>query len=445
MSSRKFNYRALNSSLRDNIEYVSRTLKRRWPAQADSGGPRRERTGCDYEAYLPDRLVGRAWSLGGDTAADIADAEADIIRLNSRASALTDTEGLARLLLRAEAVASSRIEGLEAGPRRVLRAEAAISLGEASLDVTADEILGNIRAMQIALAEADGDLNVEVLLAIHRELLRGTSHESLGGVIRTEQNWIGGSNYNPCSAVFVPPPPEFVEDLLRDLCEFCSNDDLSPLAQAGIAHAQFETIHPFADGNGRTGRALIHLILRRRGIAPLFVPPISLILATWSRRYIDGLAATRYAGPATGAAAREGVNQWLALFATATKRAVSDAVAYEEVIEALQESWRTRLEPFRADSSVDLLLRALPGAPVFTVRTIEQLIGRSFEASNQAVSRVAEAGIVKQVRVGRRNRAFEAPELIEAFVGLERRLASPEGNTRISAPARPVPRLPQRT
>jgi Fic family protein len=125
---------------------------------------------------------------------------------------LTDTEGLARLLLRAEAVASSRIEGLEAGPRRVLRAEAAISLGEASLDVTADDILGNIRAMQFALKESDvaGPLTVDTLLRIHRELLRGTQHEHLGGVIRTEQNWIGGTNYNPCSAVFVPPPPEHV-------------------------------------------------------------------------------------------------------------------------------------------------------------------------------------------------------------------------------------------
>ena len=272
----------------------------------------------------------------------------------------------------------------------------------------------------------------------------GTRHESIGGVIRTEQNWIGGSNYNPCGAAFVPPPPEFVEELIQDLCEFCSNDDLSPLAQAAIAHAQFETIHPFADGNGRAGRALIHLILRRRGIAPLFVPPISLVLATWSRRYIEGLAATRYSGPAKGTAAREGVNQWLALFATATRRAVSDAVTYEEVIEALQRSWRAKLEPFRADSSLDLLLRALPGAPVFTVRTAEQLLGRSFEASNQAVGKLTEAGIVKQVRVGRRNRAFEAPELIEAFVGLERQLASPDGNTRISAPVRPVPRLPQR-
>ena len=94
----------------------------------------------------------------------------------------------------------------------------------------------------------------------------------LSGVVRTTQNWIGGSSYNPCSASFVPPPPEHVEGLLDDLLVYINSDDHPALVQAAIAHAQFETIHPFADGNGRTGRALIHVILRRRGLAPRFVP-----------------------------------------------------------------------------------------------------------------------------------------------------------------------------
>lgn len=429
------------SRLSHTLEGMARLLKRRWKAELDSGGTRRERTGCDYQAYVPDPLVGRSWSFDGDVTADIADAEADIVRLNARVSALSDTEGLARILLRAEAVASSRIEGLEAGPRRILRAEATTRSGEASRDVTADDILGNIRAMQLAVsgAEATSPVTVESVLGIHAELLRGTRHEGLGGTVRNEQNWIGGSNYNPCGAAFVPPPPEFVPELLEDLCAFCSSDDLSPLAQASIAHAQFETIHPFADGNGRTGRALIHIILRRRGIAPVLVPPISLVLATWSRAYIDSLAATRYEGSATSPRASEGTNRWLALAAAATRRAVADAVAYEEVVDSLQAGWRERLGGVRANSSLDLLLRMLPGAPVFTVRTAEELTGRTFEATNRAVSRLVETSIANQVKLGKRNRAFEVPELIEAFVGLERRLASPAGDTRHSPPARPVP------
>src|SRR5207302_3067265 len=138
------------------------------------------------------------------------------------------------------------------------------------------------------------------------------------------QNWIGGNDYNPCGADFVPPPPEFVPDLLLDLVAYLDSDDYSPLVQAAIAHAQFETIHPFADGNGRVGRALIHAVLRRRGLAPRYVPPISLVLATESRSYIGGLTAYRYMGEPTSAAAQEGVANWMGTFASATARAVQD-------------------------------------------------------------------------------------------------------------------------
>lgn len=410
-----------------------------WQA-THAGATRRERRGCVYEAYLPDGLAGRPWQLDGDVAADIADAEAAILAFNQREATLSDTEGLARLLLRAEAVASSRIEGLVVGPRRILKAELARDLGGQARDVQAEEILGNIRAMQAAVgAAATGEVTVETLLAIHSELLRGTAHGASAGSFRLEQNWIGGSSFNPCGASYIPPPPEHVPELMRDLVRFCSSDHLSPLSQAAIAHAQFETIHPFADGNGRTGRALIHLILRRRGLAPRFVPPVSLVLATWSDQYISALTATRYAGPPESDAARAGVNHWLGVFAAAARRAVADADAYEGTIGALQRAWRKRLGRVRADSSLDRLLWALPGIPVFTVRTVEELIGRSFEAANQSVARLVEAGIATQTALGRRNRAFEVPELIDAFIDLERTLASPAGDTRAAAPSRPAP------
>jgi Fic family protein len=196
-------------------------------------------------------------SLDGSVAADVTDAEAAIVRLNERATALVDTEALARLLLRAESVASSKIEGLEVGPRRLLEAEAARQLGEPASDVTAAEVLGNIEAMVYAVNSATdgGEITVAQLLEVHRRLLDGSRLEASGGQIRTVQNWIGGSSCNPCSAAYVPPPPEYVGDLLTDLCRFCSDDSLPALVQAALAHAQFETIHPFIDGNGRTGRA----------------------------------------------------------------------------------------------------------------------------------------------------------------------------------------------
>jgi Fic family protein len=416
-------------------------VKLSWASNRSSGLPRSARRGCEYEAYVPDALQGRAFSLSGETTADVADAERAVERLNREARALADSEALARLLLRAEAVASSKIEGLEVGGRRLLRAEAARGFGDDPRDVTATEVLNNIEAMRWAidaLSEAD-EIRVEHVLEIHARLLAGTSLEPHAGRLREQQNWIGGSSYNPCSAAFVPPPWERVAALMEDLCEFCNADSLPTVAQAAIAHAQFETIHPFIDGNGRTGRVLVHALLRRRGLAPVAVPPISLVLATWSDDYVNGLMATRSRDDPHSPKAREGVDRWLALFAAATSRAVSDAEAYESRIAEIQSTWRSRLGRVRADSAADRLIGALPGAPVITVRSAAALVDRTEQAVNEAIPRLVEARVLTQTTVGKRNRAFEAPELIEAFNDLERQLASPEGDTRFSPPERRVP------
>ena len=417
-------------------------VSRYWPAAPGAGASRADRRGCDYRAFVPDALSGREIVLDGSVVADVTDAEAAVARFNFEAQALNDYETLARLLLRAEAVASSRIEGLEIGGRRLLREEAADLMGEGTTDVTASEVLGNIRAMQWAVAGAAERERLQVadLLEIHRRLLDGTSRERFAGRIRDVQNWIGGSSFNPCSAVFVPPPPEFVPDLLEDLCAFASADELPAVVQAAIAHAQFETIHPFVDGNGRTGRALIHVILRRRGLAPRVVPPVSLVLATWSQDYIDGLTRTRVAAEPESEVARAGLNRWVALFAAALRRAIDDAEAYEAQVEELQEVWSRRLGRVRGGSATERLLRRLPAMPILTVTGAAAAIQRSFLATNRAVERLVAAGVLEQVRVGRRNRAFEAREVIDAFTDLERRLASPDGDTHVSEPARRVPR-----
>jgi len=384
--------------------------------------------------------------LDGDVAADVADAESAIARLNVAATSLIDTEALARILLRAESVASSKIEGLEVGARRLLRAEAARGMGDAPSDVTALEVLGNIDAMVAAIQSADeGEpVTLELLLDLHRRLLAGTRLEAHGGRLREVQNWIGGSDYNPCSAAFVPAPPELVEELMVDLVAFSNSNSLPAVAQAAVAHAQFETIHPFIDGNGRTGRALIHLILRRRGLAPRVLPPVSLILATWAKDYVGGLEASRYQGSSRTRAAHEGTNLWIGRFAGACSRAAADATSFEHRAQAIEAAWRDRLDKVRDRSASDLLLRALAGAPVVTVSSAADLIGRSFVQTNQAVGRLVEAGILNQVTVGRRNRAFEAPDIIDAFTDLERQFGSPAGDTRTSEPIRRVPRRPQK-
>lgn len=374
--------------------------------------------------------------LSGETAADVADAERAVQRLNQQARGLADSEAIARLLLRAEAVASSKIEGLEIGGRRLLRAQTAIRIGEQPGDITAVEVLNNIEAMHWAigdLTEADA-ITVEDLLGVHERLLAGTLLERHAGRIRDQQNWIGGSSYNPCSASFVPPPAEHVRPLLKDLCAFCNRDTLPTIAQAAIAHAQFETIHPFIDGNGRTGRALIHMIMRRRGLASVVVPPVSLVLATRSEDYINGLAAAR-----PRETELDGTDAWIATFAAAVIRAVDDAEQYEQRVADLQAAWLRRLGRVRSDSAVVRLIDVLPGAPVVTAQTATALVGRSLQAVNEALPRLVDAGILRQITVGRRNRAFEAPELLDAFNDLERQLASPDGDTSHSPPVRRVP------
>jgi Fic family protein len=303
-------------------------------------------------------------------------------------------------------------------------------------------VLSSISAMSSAIQSVSpGDpITVNHLLAFHRTLLGETRLAEHAGVIRGQQNWIGGSAYNPCSAEFIPPPPESVPDLLDDLCQFCNGDALPAIAQTAIAHSQFEAIHPFVDGNGRTGRALIHLVLRRRGLATRILPPISLVLATWASDYAAGLEATRYRGPASSKAAHNGLNLWIARFAAAARRAVDDAASFEASSRSIQDEWRTTLGSVRANSATDLLIRALPGAPLISVNSAAALIGRSFAAANDAITRLTAAGVLRQVSVGRRNRAFEAPAIIDAFTDLERQLASPEGSTRTSEPARRVPR-----
>jgi Fic family protein len=423
---------------------MGRREQRIWEGKGlESGLSRRDRQGCRYEAFIPDYIRGEEFTFGSSTAADISDAERSTRDLDAKTSTLAGTEALARLLLRTESVASSKIEGLVVGARRLLRADAARASGDDGGDVTAAEVLGNIDAMTYALqtVQAGSPITLPVLLETHHRLLEGTTlGKDHGGRIRDRQNWIGGSSYNPCSAVFVPPPPEIVKDLLEDLCAFCNEDSLPPVAQAAIAHAQFENIHPFADGNGRVGRALIHMVFRSRGLTQRVSPPVSLVLATHVQDYLAGLRATAYDGPPGSKNAVAAINQWLGVFAGACARAAVDAMGFEERIRAIQDEWRARLGPVRSDAAALKLIDVLPGAPVVTLASAQSMVGRSLRATIDAMNRLSTAGVVTPAHLGRqRKQIYEAREIIDIFTALERQLASPAGDTVIEPPARPVP------
>ena len=219
------------------------------------------------------------------------------------------------------------------------------------LDGTEAQILGNLHTLVdgLARAVAGSPLTVEEVCELNRVLLTGTRLAERGGVIRAEQNWIGGNRVNPVGAAYVPPSPDAVPALMEDLVAFANHSELPPIATAAIAHAQLETIHPFADGNGRAGRALVHLILKKGGTTRVTVPPISLLLATDRERYIANLAAFRFEGD-DETKRREAVNGWVEYFARTTCEACSRASAFEETLLAIREGWRAKV-PFREGSA----------------------------------------------------------------------------------------------
>ncbi len=415
-------------------QYISRYWHPRFDAPVARG-----RRGGRYEAFVPDYLVGWAPRLSLDVVTTAGEAEAALAELNKRYAGRGphSLDAFSQVLLRVEAVASSRIEAIELAPRRLLTAEAEHREGGRSSDRRAVEVLANIEAMEeaIRLASSGGPLRTEDLLEVHRLLLAPSLHPGLGGWVRDIQNWIGTSPYTPVGASFVPPPPEEVPMLLEDLMAFVNRVDVAPLLQAGIAHAQFETIHPFADGNGRVGRALIHAVLRRRGAAPEFVPPVSAVLARSRDAYFDGLSAWRHVGSGDDPARDRGAEKWLGLFLEATLDACHEAHAYLRAVSSLEADLRARVGPVRRGSSTDLLLGVLAACPIFTVKSVAEMIERSTVATGQAVNQLADSGVLRGRSVGKaRYRVFEAPEVIRLIARLERELSlqSPGGRASFS-------------
>jgi Fic family protein len=389
-----------------------RYVERTWQYDPTLYAPAQYRRACRYEPFIPRTLADLNFDLPSSLAGVVSDAEHAIRALNS--SARPALAPLARLLLRTESIASSKVEGMQVDARSLARAEARADVG-AKLSSTAAEVLANIDAMTLAVedASADEQVTIESIGAVHRVLMAGAANASIGGRVRTEQNWIGGNDYNPCGAAFVPPPEDEVGALLADLCAFCNEEVLPPLVHAAIAHAQFETVHPFLDGNGRAGRALVQVLLRRRGLAPAYVPPISVVLAKEKGRYIEGLTAYR-----------EGdLPRWLECFSVAAARAASLAESYLSDARALQERWRAQLaattRPPRADAAAWVLIELLPGHPVLTLPVAVAVTGRVKSAVNAAIGQLADGGVLVPLSDNARNRAWEAAGLLDLLTAID--------------------------
>jgi len=367
---------------------------------------------CTYEAFIPDHLTGLQLNLPVAVAGAVSEADAAIRGLNDRARPALAP--LARLLLRTESIASSKVEGMQLGVRELARAEGRVDAG-GRVGPTALEVLANIDAMELAVHDAVTveRFTVDQIVAIHRRLMDRAPNRRIAGQIRNRQNWIGGNDYNPCGADFVPSPPEHVAALMTDLCDAINDDVFPPLVQAALVHAQFETIHPFDDGNGRTGRALIHVVLRRRGVAPEYVPPISVLLAAAKDRYIDGLTAFR----------EDRINRWIEHFAAAAAGAAHLASAYIQAVQELSARWRTHLAASasapRADAAAWAVIEILPAHPIITAPVAAGATGRSKPSIYQAMKQLEEVGVLARLSASRRNQSWEAVGLLDLLAGLE--------------------------
>lgn len=386
----------------------------------------------EYQAYVPDAVAGLTLDLPADLAEELSQASEGLRSLQGVAAA-TGLEALSRQLLRAESISSSHIEGLKLSQKRLAQA----MLDPGAADALARLVMGNVKAMEAAIALGDAPQAVAVgdILKLHEALFRGTQDEAIAGRLRTEQNWIGGSSWSPRGAEFIPPPETDVEPLLNDLCTFMARQDLPALVQAALAHAQFETIHPFADGNGRVGRALIHVVLRRRGMAPHIVPPISLVLAANAERYIEELTAFR-----------EGrLLDWIRFFVRVTKEATEKAEMLGDRLKALQAHWLEKAGMPRQNSAARRLIMLLPGCPVVDLQAAVNLTNSSQEAVRVALNQLTDAGVLSTVVHGKkRNRIWEARELLTLVDNFEWTLARPtrSGQPRRASPSpRPVPGL----
>ena len=421
-----------------------------WDNPHESGIPRADRRSGEYRAYTPSALTGMRLTIGPEVDAEVAAAERAVRALNRGAH--RDLGLVSRFLLRSEAIASSFIEGIAPSPRNVALAELALDEDVRGLSETAQQVARNmtiVRDASDAMAEND-TVTVDDLVALQASLI--PDPPELRGV-RTTQNWIGGSRYHPLDAAHVPPPPEEVPGLLEDLVQYMSGAVHSPIIQAALTHAQFETIHPFPDGNGRVGRALIHTVLTRRGLTSEAILPVSLVLATLQQEYIDGLDSFRVEGTADSPQSSAAIESWVLTFANAVRVAAEQATELEKSLVTLREEWQTmisdarqregKVRATRRDSTLWAILDSLPGTPVLTTATVTRVHGVTATAAQAALTQLTEYGVLETISIGRAQRAYVSLDVLDLITRSERAMASRAFDTAISPPLRAVP-VPRR-
>lgn len=360
-------------------------IPRRW--QSTFSGP--------YRAAVVPRICRLDPFLPAATAALADEATAELARFDAEMG--SDIAPFGAILLRSEAAASSRIENLTASAKAVALAE----LGDRSRR-NATEIVANTTAMTAAIALADR-LDAPAILAMHAALLE-LHDPKIAGTWRSAQVWIGSSSYGPHTASFVPPHDTRVAPAIDDLVCFMRRDDLPVLLQAAIAHAQFETIHPFPDGNGRTGRAIVHCLLRGKRLTRQVTVPVSAGLLTDTDRYFDALTAYR-AGDAEPIVER---------FAEASFDSVVNGRQLVSDLRTIRAAWSESITS-RRQATVWRTLDVVFQHPVLDNALVRSELDVSAMGADAAITELIEIGALQEITGGRRNRRYAATQVLGAL------------------------------
>lgn len=383
-----------------------------WQRAPDHGASRRRQLSArgPYEAAVPVAIAEATLQVEPGLQAEAEDAVREITRFDAEVTAIaerravlegddaaTELAPLASVLLRTESASSSEIEGVTAGARAL-----ALAAIDAKAGPNAQLVTANVIAMQRALALAD-DISVNSILAAHQALLDRHVYAAPGR-LRKQQVWIGSNALSPHTASFVPPHHSRVPAALDDLIAFVHRVDLPVLTQVAIAHAQFETIHPFNDGNGRTGRTLVHAMLRHSGVTRTLTVPVSAGLLTDTPGYFQAL--TDY---------REGyLESIIHQFINASFRAISNGRVLVGDLEKVYEDWSERLSA-RRGSAARRLLPYLLNQPAANVAYVQTATGVALSAAQRAVEQLEEAEILERASGNQRNRVWIAQDVINAL------------------------------
>ncbi|MDF2444012.1 MAG: hypothetical protein JWR01_2215 [Subtercola sp.] len=387
-----------------------------WPSHTVQTTPWRNRSGrgsredrvlTEIGARIPPAIGALDFSVSPELEHTLDAGIQSLARLEADAG--PGTAAISTFLIRTESIASSRIEHVGASMEEFARALFGIRSNESATSMVAAS-----RAYTRMTDDAGrtGTITRESLLAAHRTLMAGDAAEfGYAGIFRDVQNWIGGNDFSPTAAVYIPPPPEFVDPLMDDLLLFVNRDDVPIFTQAAIAHAQFESIHPFTDGNGRVGRSLIGAILRRRGYTRSTTPPIASVLAADQSAYFALLDRYRDGDP----------QPIIRRLAEATAISSDEAAVSVRTIRALPDEWALRLNA-RAGSTAAGLLPLLMEHPVISAKEAEDLSGASSSSVYTALDRLENAGIVHQITQRQRNRVWAVTAVLDELDDLDRRI-----------------------